>query len=150
MYYAIITDNKLNGKGQCPVSGENTFLVEITYEVYNDFDRYMWDGEEIILNPNHDEEQRQKEQERLNQLTMTKADFWIALLDRDITKQMVKDKINLIPDEKLKAKTLIRLDDADHFWRGDASMNVVGAMFGITPQELNYLFENGKLPEVAE
>lgn len=96
------------------------------------------------------EEKEQQEQERINQLSMTKADFWIALLDRDITKQMVKDKISLIPDEKLKAKTLIRLDDADHFWRGDASMNVVGAMFGITPQELNYLFENGKLPEVAE
>lgn len=150
MYYAIITDNKLNGKGQCPVSGENTFSVEIAQEVYNDFDRYMWNDTEIVLNPNYEEEQRQKEQERINQLTMTKADFWIALLDRDITKQMVKDKINLIPDEKLKAKTLIRLDDADHFWRGDASMNVVGAMFGITPQELNYLFENGKLPEVAE
>lgn len=93
------------------------------------------------------EEIAEQEQERLNGLSMTKADFWIALLDRDITKQMVKDKINLIPDEKLKAKTLIRLDDADHFWRGDASMNIVGAMFGITPKDLDYLFENGKLPD---
>ena len=93
------------------------------------------------------EEIEQEEQKRINQLSMTKADFWIALLDRDITKDMVKEKINLISDEKLKAKTLIRLDDADHFWRGDESMNVVGAMFGITPQDLNYLFENGELPK---
>jgi hypothetical protein len=59
---------------------------------------------------------------------------------------MVKAKINLIPDEKLKAKTLIRLDDADHFWRGDPAMNVIGAMFDITPQDLNYLFEHKELP----
>ena len=60
---------------------------------------------------------------------------------------MVKEKINLIPDEKLKAKTLIRIDEADHFWRGDASMDIIGAMFGITPIELDYLFEHGKFPE---
>jgi hypothetical protein len=94
-----------------------------------------------------EEEKQQEESERLNGLNLTKADFWIALLDRDITKEMVKEKINLIPDEKLKAKTLIRLDDADHFWRGDPSMNVIGAMFDITPQDLNYLFENGELPK---
>lgn len=94
-----------------------------------------------------EEEKRQQKQERINNLNLTKADFWIALLDRDITKEMVKEKINLIPDEKLKAKTLIRLDDADHFWRGDPSMDVIGAMFDITPQDLNYLFENGELPK---
>lgn len=94
-----------------------------------------------------EEEKQQQKRERINNLNLTKADFWIALLDRDITKEMVKEKINLIPDEKLKAKTLIRLDDADHFWRGDPSMDVIGAMFDITPQDLNYLFENGELPK---
>ena len=41
------------------------------------------------------EEIAAKERERLNQLNLTKADFWIALLDRDITKDMVKEKIQL-------------------------------------------------------
>lgn len=94
--------------------------------------------------------EEQKERKRLNQLNLTKADFWIALLDRDITKAMVKAKIELIPDETLKAKTLIRLDEADHFWRGDPSMDVIGAMFGITPADLDYLFENKALPVVDE
>lgn len=92
------------------------------------------------------EEIKQKERQRLDALNLTKADFWIALLEKDITKEMVKEKINLIPDEKLKAKTLIRLDEADHFWRGDASMNIIGGMFGIMPEDLDYLFENGELP----
>lgn len=99
-----------------------------------------------VINPNYEQEQAQKEQERINALNLTKADFWIALLDKNITKDMVKEKINLIPDEKLKAKTLIRLEDADHFYRGDPAMNVVGAMFGISIEDLNHLFEYKELP----
>lgn len=97
-----------------------------------------------------EEEKEKQERERINQLNLTKADFWIALLDRNITKAMVKAKIELIPDETLKAKTLIRLDEADHFWRGDPSMDVIGAMFDITPDDLDYLFENKALPVVNE
>lgn len=93
------------------------------------------------------QEAEQAEQERIASLNLTKADFWIALLDRNITKAMVKEKIELIQDEKLKAKTLIRIDEADHFWRGDASMDIIGAMFGLTPNDLTYLFENGELPK---
>lgn len=121
------------------------FMVYTSIEE-TDIEYVLYEGNYI---PKEEKEaiEKQKKQERLNNLKMTKADFWIALLDRDITKEMVKEKIELIPDEKLKAKTLIRLNDADNFWRGDASMNVVGEMFGITPQELDYLFENGELPK---
>lgn len=106
-----------------------------------DIDYQLYNGEYLT-----EEEIEQKERQRLDALNLTKADFWIALLEKDITKEMVKEKINLIPDEKLKAKTLIRLDEADHFWRGDASMNIIGGMFGITPQDLDCLFENKELP----
>lgn len=97
-----------------------------------------------------EEETAKREAERIANLNLTKADFWIALLDREITKDMVKEKIALIPDEKLKAKTLIRIDEADHFWRGDASIDIIGAMFGLTPADLTYLFENKTLPPVEE
>ena len=94
--------------------------------------------------------EEQREQERIANLNLTKADFWIALLDGGITKAMVKEKIELIPDETLKAKTLIRIDEADHFWRGDPSMDIIGAMFGLTPSDLTYLFEHKKLPPAEE
>lgn len=96
------------------------------------------------------EQAEEAERERIASLNLTKADFWIALLDGGITKEMVKEKINLIPDEVLKAKTLIRLDEADHFWRGDAAMDIIGAMFGLTPDDLTYLFENKELPRKEE
>ena len=55
MYYAFIQDNKINGTGQ--VECLNAQNIEITEDIYNNIDRYIWDGEELILNPNYDEEQ---------------------------------------------------------------------------------------------
>ena len=92
------------------------------------------------------EQEAEEEAKRIANLNLTKADFWIALLDREITKDMVKEKIALIPDEKLKAKTLIRIDEADHFWRGDPAMDIIGAMFGLTSSDLTILFETKQLP----
>lgn len=54
MYYAIITDDKLNGKGQCPCSGTNTFSIEITEDIYNNFEQYIYSDGQIILNPKWD------------------------------------------------------------------------------------------------
>lgn len=104
----------------------------------------------LVLNPNWEKEKEEQEKERIANLNLTKADFWIALLDRDITKDMAKEKVNLIPDERLKAKTLIRIDDADHFWRGDPSMDVIAGMFGINSDDLTYLFEYKEFPPIEE
>lgn len=93
-----------------------------------------------------EEEAQQREYERLSKLNLTKADFWIALLEKGVTKDMVKEKIALIPDENLRIRTLIRIDEADHFWRGDASMDIIAAMFGISPEDLTYLFEHKEFP----
>lgn len=120
-------------------------LISYTSIEETDIDYQLYNGE--YLTP---EEIEVKERERINSLNLTKADFWIALLDRSITKDMVKEKIELIPDATLRAKTLIRLDEADHFWRGDASMDIIGAMFGITPSDLDYLFEHKELPTEEE
>ena len=96
------------------------------------------------------EKEAEEEAKRIANLNLTKADFWIALLDREITKDMVKEKIALIPDATLRAKTLIRIDEADHFWRGDPSMDIIGGMFGLSPEDLTYLFEHKELPPKEE
>lgn len=76
-YYAFIENNKINGVGECRQLTEGVTNFEITEEIYNDIDRYMWDvdNQEVIINPNYEDEQRQKEQERINNLTMTPLDF---------------------------------------------------------------------------
>lgn len=93
-YYATIINNELNGKGQCPASGEGIQCIEITEEIYNDFERYMWDGNAIILNPNYEQEQAQKEQERINNLTMTALDFINFLKQAGLTDEMIEAYLN--------------------------------------------------------
>ena len=61
MYYAFITNNKINGVGQCPILNEEYQNIEISEEVFNaisdDKDRYIWDinNNEIIINPDYEE-----------------------------------------------------------------------------------------------
>ena len=89
--YAFIEDNKINGIGQVPQLTEDVINVEITEEVYNNIDRYMWDGNEIVLNPNYEEEQRQKERERINNLTMTPLDFIGVLQSLGLTLEQINE-----------------------------------------------------------
>ena len=56
-YYAFIENNKINGTGQCSILNEEIANFEITEEVYNNIDHYIWDGSDVVLNPNYDEEQ---------------------------------------------------------------------------------------------
>ena len=147
-YYIIHNENVMIANNPNALADYGLPIQELPEDY--EYGKYIVADGELILNPDWEQEQKEKEAERIANLNLTKADFWIALLDRGITKDMVKEKINLIPDEILKAKTLIRLDEADHFWRGDASMDIIGAMFGLTPDDLTYLFKNKALPQVDE
>lgn len=62
MYYVFITNNEINGKGQCECTGEDTFSIEVTEEVYNNLDHYIYSNGQIILNPNYEQEQAEKRQ----------------------------------------------------------------------------------------
>ena len=56
MYYAFINNGQIDGKGQFPCSSEDLFSVEITEEVYNNLEQYMWNGKKVVINPHYDEE----------------------------------------------------------------------------------------------
>ena len=75
MYYIFVDNNKLNGCGQFYCEG----AIEVSDEVYNNYiqdkDRYIYKDGAIIENPDYEEIKRQKEQERINNLTMTALDF---------------------------------------------------------------------------
>lgn len=59
MYYIFIENDKINGCGQCICTGDNLQSIEVTEEVYNAFiednDLYIWDGENIVPNPDYEE-----------------------------------------------------------------------------------------------
>ena len=104
MYYVFITNDEINGKGQCECTGEDTFSVEITEEIYNDLERYMWDGTEIVLNPNYEQEQAEKEAERVGNLTMTALDFITFLRQCGLTLEQIREYLdnNIELDTQLK------------------------------------------------
>lgn len=58
MYYIFIENNKISGIGQCPCLNQDIRNIEVTKEVYDgyaeDNDRYIWDGEQIVENPDYE------------------------------------------------------------------------------------------------
>lgn len=55
MYYAYIENNEIIGIGQYPTTDKKNIVI--TEEVYNNIDQYIWNGEEIIIDPDYDEKQ---------------------------------------------------------------------------------------------
>jgi len=96
-YYIYVDNGKLNGSSTLNNSRFNTddnFQVEVTEELYNTFnaepDKYMWNGTEVVENPDYEEIKRQKEQARIMEMKMTPLDFLKAIEQYGITYDMVK------------------------------------------------------------
>ena len=104
MYYVFITNNEINGKGQCECTGEDTFSIEVTEEVYNNLDHYIYSNGQIILNPNYEQEKAQKEAERVGELTMTALDFITFLRQCGLTLEQIRAYLdsNIELDTQLK------------------------------------------------
>lgn len=105
-YYIFIEDNKTNGAGQCEISSSDVEIInyEVTEELYNSFnedpDRYMWNGSEIVENPDYEEIKRQKEQAIIDNLTMTALDFITFLKSVGITDELIEMWLNMNLDVK--------------------------------------------------
>ena len=92
-YYIHLEDNKIFSSGECPM-GEPFRSIEISEELYRAFnadpDKYMWNGKEVIENPEYEEIKQQKEQARIMEMRMTPLDFLKAIEQYGITYDMVK------------------------------------------------------------
>ena len=65
MYYVFIENGKINGKGECPAEADGLTCVEVSQEVYDNLDHYIWDGSALVINPNYDLEQIEKQNEEI-------------------------------------------------------------------------------------
>lgn len=146
-YYAFIEDNKINGVGQCLRLNDDIVNFEITEEVYNNIDHYIWDGSDVVLDPDYDEKQKQKEAERIAQLHLTRGDVFRALLmARQVTRAQLRAMIEQMPDETpeqamAKELALIDFDEALDFYRGIALVDTLGLALGITEEQMTQFFE---------
>lgn len=156
MYYFFIENNKINGCGQCQCMNDEIQNVEVSEEVFSAFIednlRYIWDGEKVIENPNYETDKQARLREELDRLTLTPADVERALykakgMDFDDLKALIAEKLPNIDLKGLaiefRAKDFFRGATANHLRLFD----VVGQLLGYTPDDMDYLFQNGELPE---
>jgi hypothetical protein len=61
MYYIFIENEEINGCGQCPILNEEIKSVEVSEDIFNEFiedsDKYIWNGKDIVKNPDYDSQQ---------------------------------------------------------------------------------------------
>lgn len=155
MYYIFVQDGKLNGAGQCPCLNEDIQNIEVTEEVFNayieDKDTYIWDGTNVVVNPDYEEIKKRKHRQELDALTLTPADVERALykakeMDFEDLKALI---VQALPTIDIKALSIeFRAKD---FYRGAEAggmrlFDVVGALLGYSSDDMDYLFQNKELP----
>lgn len=157
MYYIFIENNKINGCGECPCENEEIQNIEVSEDIYKAFQednlKYIWNGEEIVANPDYETLKAEEKRQELDALTLTPADVERALykakgMDFDDLKALIAEKL---PDIDTKALAIeFRAKD---FYRGatiaDGTrlFDAVGALLGYTSDDMDYLFQNKELPQ---
>lgn len=91
-----------------------------------------------------DEELEQIYKESIPQ-TASKMRFFLALYNIGITRSMVYDVINQIPNENIKEVVLIKFDLSQEFDRDDEHLNMLADLFKITQNQLDDLFVEANL-----
>ena len=130
--------------------------IEATEEQYNNVkqygtDYYIYSNNEIIVNPEYEQEQQQKERQKLDALTLTPADVERALyrakgLDFEDLKALIAQQL---PQVDIKGLAIeFRAKD---FYRGATAngvrlFDVVGQLLGYTSSDMDFLFQNKVLP----
>lgn len=123
MFYAFVVNDKITGTGQCPCLSEDLINIPISIEVYNNIAQYIYQNGEIVINPNYEEEQKQKEHERIQELFMTRSDFFDGTIDawgvgEDELLFLVQRMLTGLPlENNQKLKAINNFKNALNFYR---------------------------------
>lgn len=142
----IVTANELREHPNKVIVGDIEIEIDVPDEEINIDGEITTHKETIIVkgiiaNPNYEEEEAQKERQRLDMLSLTKREVFLALYkDKGITPDQLRAQIQ-------DTEALIEFDYANDYYRGNPLINGIGAMLGYTPEELDYLFEYKDFPQ---
>ena len=139
MYNAFIEANKITGIAP-DTTKDNALNVEITEEQYNLACQYginylAYDNGEIILNPNYEEEQAEKERERIGNLQVTKRVFALALQQLGITYSQLKALIATSEQAQLEWDLCVELQ------RNNPLLDVMAAQLDVSSETLDMIFK---------
>lgn len=135
MYYIFVEDGKLNGAGQAQIIDENVINYEVDEALYNAYlenkELYIWDGEKVIEDPDYEEKQIKKEKERIQELFMTRSDFFDGTIDawgvdEAALLPLIESMVNSMPlDDRLKLKAMNNFKNALNFYRKHDLFNMI-------------------------
>lgn len=111
-------------------------IEETSKALYALEDWELLQGDEVIDNTEeYEQEQAQKERERLNLISMTKREMFLGLYQaKGITPDMLKAQIT-------DPQALIEFEYANDYYRGNPLIDVIGAQLGFTTEQLDKFFE---------
>lgn len=142
MYYTIQNNGLLIADTEQALTRfyDNVLLLPEDYEE----GKYIVVSGELVLNPNYEEEQAEKERERIAHLKCTKRVFVLMLeqLGLDYFEQ-IEPMINANRDAKLQWTLCVELE------RSNPLLDAIGGELGITHEQLDNLFRyaNGEITE---
>lgn len=153
-YYAIYNStNDTLTKAQVKCLNADCVNIEVSKDVYDNLDRYIYQDGLIVENPNYEEEQAQKERERIALLSLTRGDVFRGLLQaKGVTRAQLRAMIetNELLSVVEKEMALIDFDEALNFYRGNALIDTVGFALGITSGQLDKFFESNYFKDLIE
>lgn len=114
-----------------------TLIFQCEDEIYEEFlqGERIWQGNELVQNPNYEAEQAQKERERIGNLTMTKRVFALILKEYGITYAQLKKLIATNEDAQLEWDLCCELQ------RKNPLLDIMAAKMNITPEQLDNMFK---------
>ncbi len=142
MIYAFIENNKIVGVGSCPTVGDTQINVEITSEISDNIERYIWNGAEIVLDPDYEEKQAQKERECIGNLQVTKRVFALALGQLGVSYSQLKELIATNEQAQLEWDLCVELQ------RKNPLLDAMAEQLGLSSETLDKIFRqaNGEEP----
>lgn len=160
-YYIFVEDGKINGCGQARQLTEGVQNIEVSQEIFENFlqDRllYVWNGSEIIANPNYETDKQAQIRAEKDMMILTPSDVERALLkakgmDYEDLKIFLKNEHGYT-DAQIKAIGVeLRAKD---FFRGATMgeepnqiriVDTIGALLDYNSDDMDYLFEHKELP----
>lgn len=139
-YYTIVNNSILIAQNKQALLNYYSDVFELPSDYVEG--KYIVENNELVLNPNYEGEQAQKEKERIAHLFLTGAD-----VERGIYKAKGMDFEDIIeyvtaqPIDGLNLKELKIELKANHFYRGNPYVDAIGNMLGFTEKQLDNFFE---------
>ena len=129
--------NEVETIGQVQQTHEETKTKQVEELTIADFGYYICTFDNITdgtLNENYEEEKLTAEQEKIGNLTITKRDFMLAIQEKGITYEQVKNLVGLNPQAQMEWDLCVVLQ------RKNPLLDAVAMQVGITPEQLDEIF----------